>query len=298
MIIVPNSWLAIVWLRKLSVFLLIICVPIQIFTQTAIRSKTNKEKVDELRALLNSRYTFQDLLNDNPEAVSIDEQIFALSDDAVTRQRIAGILVSVGVKDRRYFDYLSAEARRALNNPMPWPSTYDKQGRLNHEITPAFIAWCKKRGLDPNDSRYISYRPVSPTFLDWCLDRNLNLNNARYAAYYEIPAVWTDLAAAHDPRAYDLLIEGLHSHNLMIVAMAAKGLARLQDPRAIHELIATGKRVPGEARLGVAVALLYFSDDAAQAAANEFGEVLGNKELFQSMRAQARTQGVKALFPY
>lgn len=84
----------------------------------------------------------------------------------------------------------------------------------------------------------------------------------------------------------------------MIAATAAKGLARLQDPRAIDELIATGRRVPGEARYGIAEALLYFSDPRAQAAAEEFAAVVEDKKVVEFMRAQAKAKGVKGLFPY
>jgi len=130
------------------------------------------------------------------------------------------------------------------------------------------------------------------------MKRHLNLNNTRYAAYYEIPLPWYDLAAARDPRSYDLLVQGLHSHNFMIAAAAAKGLARLQDPRAIEELIMTGRRVPGEARAGIVEALLYFNDPKAQAGAEQLSDILDNKHLFDIMRENAKKQGVKRLFPY
>ena len=142
----------------------------------------------------------------------------------MTKRRIASVLLTLGVTDRVYFEYLVGEVKKGLDNQMPWPTAYDEHGRLNQNITPEFIAWCKKQGLDPNDPKYTSYRSADPVFLEWSMKRHLNLNNARYAAYYEIPEGWYDLAAARDPRAYDLLIQGLHSHNLMIAAVAAKGL--------------------------------------------------------------------------
>jgi len=260
--------------------------------------KANEKKAQELTQLFNSKYKFEDLLRGDPGAVSLDKQIFALTDEAKIKRRIASILITLGIKDRVYFNYLVQEARKGLENEMPWPSAYDERGRLNKDITPAFIAWCKEQGIDPNDPHYASYRAANPIWLKWCMKRHLNLNNSRYAAYYEIPDGWYDLAAARDPRAYDLLIEGLHSHNLMIAATAAKGLARLQDPRAIDELIATGRRVPGEARYGIAEALLYFSDPKAQAAAEELSDVLEDKKLFGYKRAEAKAKGVKGLFPY
>lgn len=285
-----------VWLTVFAGLPVLLAVSLP--AQKTVRSKANEEKAQELTKIINSKYTFEDLLSGNPEAVSLDEQIFVLTSDSRTKRRIAGILMSIGVKDRVYFDYLAGEAKQALNNEIPWPSAYDKHGRLNREITPAFIAWCKRHGLDPNDPRNASYRPADPAFLDWCMKRHLNFNDTRYAVYYDIPDPWYDLAAARDPRAYDLLIQGLHSHNLMIAALAAKGLARLQDPRAVDELIATGKRVPGEARAAIAQALLYFPGEKAQAAAEAFAEVLENKKSFEFMQQDAKTKGAKGLFPY
>jgi hypothetical protein len=87
--------------------------------------------------------------------------------------------------------------------------------------------------------------------------------------YYEVPTAWFYLAAAGDPRAYDLLIKGLHSQNPMIAGMAAWGLAKLQDHRAIDELIATGHQVPGEARACIVRSLVYFDVPKAQAAAEQ-----------------------------
>ena len=288
------------WKRTHKAILVFICLAavVCVRAQNPGKPKTNEEKAQELIALENKTHTFEEFLSGNPEVIANEEQIFALTSDARVKRRIASILITLGIKDRVYFDYLVHEAQKGLNNEMPWPSAYDEHGRLNKDATPAFIAWCKKYGLDPKGPHFASYRAANPVWLEWCMKRHLNLNNARYAAYYEIPDGWYDLAAARDPRAYNLLVQGLHSHNLMIAVDAAKGLARLQDPRAVDELIATGRRVPGEARYGIAVALLYFPDPKAQAAAEELSDVLDDKHLFELMREEAKKKGVKGLFPY
>lgn len=283
---------------SLAMLAIAVCAFAMQVAKTQTHKKTNDERAQELIALENKKYTFEDFLNGKPEVVANEEEIFKLTSDPKIKRRIASILITLGVKDAVYFNYLAAEARKGLNNDMPWPSAYDEHGRLNQKITPEFTEWCKRQGIDPADHKYASYRAADPVFLDWAMKRHLNLNDARYEAYYEIPEGWSDLAAARDPRAYDLLIQGLHSHNLMIVADAAKGLARLQDSRAVDELITTGRRVPGEARAGIAEALLYFNDPKAQAAAEELSDVLDNKHLFELMRENAKKQGVKGLFPY
>lgn len=284
--------------RAFKAGLVFICLAIGLCAraQQPGKPKINDEKAQEL--LHSKTYTFEDLLHGDSGAVANAKEIFRLSSDAVVKRRTASVLISLGVKDQVYFEYLSSEARRALDNPMPWPTAYDEHGRINQKITPQYAAWCKKWDVDPNDPKHAAYRASDPAFLEWAMKRHLNLNNTRYEAYYEIPAPWYDLAAARDPRAYNLLLQGLHSHNLMIAAVAAKGLARLQDPRAVDELIVTGRRVPGEARAGIAEALLYFNDPKAQAVAEELSDVLDNKHLFELMRENAKKQGVKGVFPY
>jgi HEAT repeat protein len=293
----PNPSLK-AWKHTHKAILVFICLAAVLCAraQQPGKPKTNDQRAREL--LDSKTYTFEDLLRGDSGAVANAKAIFRLSSDAITKRRVASVLITLGVKDRVYFDYLVSEAKKGLDNPIPWPTAYDGHGRINQDITPEFIAWCKKQGIDPNDPKYVSYRSSDPVFLEWAMKRHLNLNNTRYEAYYEVPAAWYDLAAARDPRAYDLLVEGLHSHNLMIAVAAAKGLARLQDPRAVDELIATGRRVPGEARAGIMDALLYFDDPRAQAAAEELSEILNDKHLFELHRANAKKQGVKGLFPY
>jgi HEAT repeat protein len=284
--------------RATTLAVLIMClVTVPGRAQQSNRPKTDDEKVQEL--LSNEKYSFEDLLKGKPEAVANTKKIFALTSDPNIKQRAASILLSIGVKDRVYFDYLTDVAKEALNNDMPWPTLYDEQGRRNDKAdNPAFVVWCKKHGLDPNDDRYAAYRAADPVFLEWCIRHELSPQNARYSAYYEIPVPWYYLAAARDPRAYELLIQGLKSHNLMIAGSAARGLARLQDPRAIDKLIAVGRCVPGEARAAIAEALLYFPDLKAQKAADELADIFTDKKTWELLRKDAQDKGVKGLFPY
>ena len=81
----------------------------------------------------------------------------------------------------------------------------------------------------------------------------------------------------------------------MIVGLAAKGLARLQDPRAIDDLIATGRRVGGLGRYSIGLSLLYFPDPRAQTVAEEF---IKDKKMLEQDRKEMQTKGVMGLFPY
>lgn len=234
------------------------------------RTSNDEEKAQEL--LNDKKYTFENLLKGNPADVANAERVFALTKDTQTKMRLASILLSLGVKDQTYFDYLSGEARKALahDHDMPWPLLYDDQ-KQQRALNPALNDWCKAHGVD-----------------FWDMDR---------VEFYEMPISWYNLAAAGDRRAYDLLVKGLHSQNLAIAAMAAQGLAKLQDSRAIDELIAVGRQVPGEALGGVVQSLIYFEDPKAQAAA----EMLlpeKQKNLLEFYRSEMKKNGMRAMFQW
>lgn len=80
----------------------------------------------------------------------------------------------------------------------------------------------------------------------------------------------------------------------MIIDIAAKGLAKLQDPRAIPALIDAGRQNPGEARGGTD-ALLFFDDPKAQAAAEELSD---DKKILEGLRSEIKKQGLKLWFPW
>lgn len=238
--------------------------------QGTARAETNEEKAKQLLELNNKKHTFEDLLHGDPDSVANAKKVFALSDDPERKQRIASILLSIGVKDRVYRDYLEHAAREALADETPWPTQYDDKGQPQ-DWSPVFLEWCQKRGLPP-----------------W---------ETLKKVYYEISNPWYYLAASGEPSFYDLFIEGLHSHNLMIAGAAAEGLAKLQDPRAIEPLITAGRHTPGEGRGGIRTALLYFSDPRAQAAAEEFFTPT-EKRLLELKRQKAKEEGVKGLFQW
>lgn len=237
--------------------------------QSTAGAETNEEKVQEL--LNDKRYSFENLLHADPGAVANARNVFALSNDPELKQRIASILLSIGAKDRVvYHDYLEHAAREALADETPWPTQYDEQGEPK-DWNPVFLEWCQKHDLMP-----------------WATLKRVQ---------YKVPIPWYYLASSGDPSFYDLFIEGLHSHNLMIVAMAARGLAKLQVPRAIEPLISAGRHTPGEGLAGIRESLLYFSDPKAQAAAEELYNPK-EKRLLELERQQAKEKGVKGLFQW
>jgi hypothetical protein len=219
---------------------------------------------------LSDKYTFQQLLDKDPGAVKNAEKFFALSSDTHKKERVASILLSVGVSDAVYFDYLSSEATKSLNVGIPWPTLYDDHGSLvKDRLNPEFLEWCAKRKLEP-----------------------LSVFNA---TYYDVPVPWRYLAAAGDPRSYELLINGLHSTNLMIASFSALGLAKLQDPRAVPEIITALRKAPLETRYTIIEALLYFRDSRAQVVVEEFAS---DKTKLAFYRNKVTRNGIRGIFGY
>lgn len=237
--------------------------------QSAAPAKSSEEQVRESVAT-EKKHTFQDLLHGDPDAVADEKKFFALATDPELKQRVASILLGIGVRDQVYRDYLEHAAREALADETPWPDRHNAEGEPV-DWNPVFLKWCEKRGLMP----WATFRKVA----------------------YEVPTPWYYVAASGDPVFYDLLMQGLRSHNLMIVVWAAEGLAKLQDPRSIEPLIAAGRHAVGEARYGIGKSLLYFSDPRAQAAAEEF-YASRQKELLELERKDAKEKGVKGLFQW
>lgn len=260
--------------RVIAISIVVAVAMLYAFQSAETQGRNTQANEEKARGLLNDkRYTFEDLLAGKPETVANAKQIFALTTDPPIKQRFASILLSIGVKDQIYYDYLVSEAQKALDSDMPWPTLYDEHGNKRSKtidtLDPAFLKWCKEHHQDPR--------------------------SAFDAAYYEIPVPWYYLAAAGDARAYPLLIQGLHSHNFMIQAWASSGLAKLQDPRAIDEIIGAVQKAPVETHDAVAKALLHFRDPKAQSAADN---LITNKEYLEVLRQEIKIKGLKELFPY
>jgi hypothetical protein len=71
----------------------------------------------------------------------------------------------------------------------------------------------------------------------------------------------------------------------------------LQDPRAVAEMIATGRQTSNEARFEIAKSLLFFADPEAQEAAEELMTETMKNSLEVTPR-EVKEKGVKALLPW
>ena len=197
-------------------------------------------------------------------------EAFEKSTDRREKQRIASNLLSFGVRDKVYLDYLLKFAKPAIESKMPYPFPFDSEGRgVKGKLSPELIAWAERNKLDPKTAASI--------------------------AFIQLPRDVMYLSMAGDSRAFDLLLKGLQSRNYMVAFRASQGLAKLQDRRAIRPIIQASQRAPAEAAHFIAEPLAFFDDAEAQAALEEF---IRNKALLDSIRKRAKERGVKGIFGF
>jgi hypothetical protein len=224
---------------------------------------------DVVRELLSDKQrSFAQLLLGHAADVVNSKRVFDLTQDTERRLRNASILVSIDAAGARHREFLHERALVALGDAerVPWPVSYSDDGTTapNAEL----VDWCQARGL--------SY---------WDIYR---------VAMYEFPSSWYFLAAAGDPSATEVLLKGLTSRNWMIVAMAAQGLAKLNDSSYIEPIVAAARRAP--MRSGILQALIHFDDPAALIAARELAE--GRNALLDAFIQEKERVGIRALFDW
>lgn len=192
------------------------------------------------------------------------------------RQSLAWLLVLTGSGDGRAYDYLVERARAAVESDLPYPLP----------LTDNLFAEVLSGG---------SGAPPTPEFLAWCRERDLDPAAAAGEALSHLDDVkW--LGMTEDPRAIDLLIRGLASPNLAVVAQSAHGLGRIGDLRGIEPIRRAASRVPPPVAEFLGFTLLYFDDADARAAAKSLirPEAL---ETYASVAVQdrMRRQSLKAV---
>jgi HEAT repeat protein len=195
------------------------------------------------------------------QAIPVLEEQFKLSQDAGSKAQIASALVRLGDKDEIYWDYVVEQATEAVNSDIPFPTMYDSQGMaVRRQASPEFIAWAKAHNVPPE--------------------------SAAATALFTLPGKVAFLAETGDPRGIPLLRQALQSHNSLIAAFAAKGLAVIQDKDSIPLIIEACKRVHPDDAVAIADSLIYFDDPGAQSAADLYLP----KDYAQAMR-EARARG-------
>ena len=207
-------------------------------------------------------------------AIPALEKAFQKATDRIDKEGIAGSLVRLGDKNEIYWNFLAQYARAAVENDMPFPYDFDADGEIignpkdvPEKYAPEFLAWCKKRGEQTG--------------------------SAAQQALYGLPGDLLALAATGDSRGSEILFRGLESRNYYVVSVSAKGLARLQDRRAIKPIIQACERAPAGMGEVVAESLAFFDDSEAQSAAVRF---IHNPKALEAVRQKAKIMGAEGVF--
>ncbi len=174
------------------------------------------------------------------------EAYYARTSDPEIKAGVASAVVRMGDRKETYWTYLVALATPAVESDAsnPWSTAPD----LPTEMSTEFRGWASAHNLSPE--------------------------SAYQLAMQDLPHHLAPLAKTGDARGIPLLRKGLSSPNLMIVTLAAAGLAQAQDRASIQLIIGTCKRLPASAAHFVADSLLFFDDpDAARTFAFYFPNV-------------------------
>jgi hypothetical protein len=147
------------------------------------------------------------------------------------KQWIALTLLRLGDKSNKYFDYLAAYARKAIEDPAPYFESAFANGPVV-QFSPAFENWCSEKHEDPKSVAAVQL------------------------AVYPLDVLY--LARSQDPRAAKLLKTALDSSNPTVVAFAVQGLGRLQDFTAIPLIERASQRLPQQALVAIAMQLPWF----------------------------------------
>jgi HEAT repeat protein len=199
------------------------------------------------------------------QAIPDMKEQFAVLKDTLLKQSIASALIRLGETDPVYWDFLAANAKTAVEDDAPSLFLLDSNGKII-------------RG----SGQY------SPEFTDWAKARNLDPNGAAQARLYDFPLYVGMVGATADSRGKPLLQKGLASNNFLVQAMAARGLAKLQDKESIPLIIEACNRANPEIAPFLARSLVFFDDPLAQEAAER---LIANKKALQELRRRIREKG-------
>jgi hypothetical protein len=194
------------------------------------------------------------------QAIPVLEAQFGRATDLDTKAQIASGLVKLKDRDDTYWNFLLEQATLAVDSNVPDDAFSESQGK--------------------------TMSPGTPELQEWAHTHNVSLEKAAEHARYDIPGEVLLLGQTGDPRGVPLLRRALQAHNHLMVAMAAKGLALIQDKESIPLIIAAAHRAPEGYNSLIAESLVYFDDPQAQSAVDTYM----SKEKAKIAR-EARAQG-------
>jgi hypothetical protein len=226
--------------------------------------RTVRQLAADLRQNPNDQELITKLGKEAGEEASVAlAESFELASAKDAKQAIASALVKRGSADSKYWEYLAAFARRAVESKVPFPIAYDEHGRTQRD------------GL-------------SQEFLDWCKANQFHTNLQRGEVANEMltvqPQEFAFFAGTLDARNKPLLLKGLLASNYIIVAYSAIALGRMGDRTAAPQIEAACKRVPADMARSIAPALFWFDDPALDSVAKQY---IPDAALYEMRRTEA-----------
>jgi len=183
------------------------------------------------------------------EAIPDLKRQFVSVEDPLLKAKIASALVKMGEKDDTYWEYLVKLATRAVESEAP------------DFTSPEFETWVKGRNLSPAET-----------------EEQLSL----------LPGAVGLLGMTSDPRAVPLLRRALLSPNHLTETAAAMGLAELHDKESIPLIIEACKKAPPQTAEVIAESLVYFDDNSAQSAVDQYIPK-DRAKIYRDARAHGKT---------
>jgi HEAT repeat protein len=177
--------------------------------------------------------------------IPVLEAYFARSHEMDLRGEIASVLVSLGDKDRRFWDLIFNQAQAALSEDPPDPFDTGQAGEPS--------APCSSEAL-----------------LSWAKSRNLSLEEACTEASLGIAQRVRPLAESGDRRVIPVLKEALKSRNRLIQMMAAHGLVLTGDGDAITLVIEAIEHAQQDRARDLADNLIESDDPRAQSVLHQY----------------------------
>jgi hypothetical protein len=153
----------------------------------------------------------------DPALLPALRKAFDETSEKLTKQAISGTIVKLDREDVDHFEYLAEFAREAVRSQAPDVLGLDSKGHMvGGNISAAFETWCRDQGLDFKEEA----------------GRQL----------YVYPSDLFELFGSGDPRAMEILRQGLLSRNHTIVQIAAHGVGQQQDVASIKLIVAAYRR--------------------------------------------------------
>ena len=201
-------------------------------------------------------------------AIPVLETYFAQSHELDLRSEIASVLVSLGDRDPQFWKLISNQAKAALTEDPPDPFEMGPAGESSVPCS-------------------------SVNFLNWAKSRNLSLEVACQEASIGIPQRVHPLADSGDRRGIPILQQALHSHDPLIVLLAAHGLVVTGDSDATTLVIEAIEHAPKDQARNLAQSLIESDDPRAPSVLHQYWPDVNYREAHQF-----RTQGANWRRPF